>query len=101
MGTELIGVTVGECANPRRAIPSAIKKTFWRILIFYVGGVFCIGLLVASNDPGLFVANKASTSAAASPFVVAVRRMGIDVLPGFLNGCILWCVLAPSALGTV
>ena len=30
MGTELIGVTVGECANPRKNIPSAIKKTFWR-----------------------------------------------------------------------
>lgn len=29
---QLIGVTVGECSNPRRNIPSAIKKTFWRIL---------------------------------------------------------------------
>lgn len=31
------GVTVGECSNPRKNVPSAIKKTFWRILIFYVG----------------------------------------------------------------
>jgi hypothetical protein len=26
MGTELIGVTVGEASDPRRNIPSAIKK---------------------------------------------------------------------------
>ena len=28
MGTELIGVTVGEAKNPRKTVPSAIKKTF-------------------------------------------------------------------------
>lgn len=36
MGTELIGVTVGEAENPRKNIPRAIRRTFWRILIFYV-----------------------------------------------------------------
>lgn len=36
MGTELIGVTVGEAENPRANIPRAIRRTFWRILIFYV-----------------------------------------------------------------
>ena len=96
MGTELIGVTVGECANPRRNIPSAIRKTFWRILVFYVGGVFCISLLVASNDQNLFVANRAGTSAAASPFVVAVTGMGIKVLPSILNAAILIFVLSAA-----
>lgn len=28
MGTELLGVTVGEAKNPRKTVPSAIKKTF-------------------------------------------------------------------------
>lgn len=96
MGTELIGVTVGECANPRRNIPSAIRKTFWRILIFYIGGVFCISLLIASNDQRLFVANRASASAAASPFVVAVSGMGIKVLPSILNAAILIFVLSAA-----
>ena len=53
-----------------------------------VGGVFCISLLVSSNDEGLFVASKAGTSAAASPFVVAVKSMGIQALPSILNGAI-------------
>jgi amino acid transporter len=50
IGTELIGVTVGEAENPRRNIPRAIRKTFYRILIFYIGGVFVIGLVVPSTD---------------------------------------------------
>lgn len=50
IGTELIGVTVGEAQNPRRNIPIAIRRTFYRILVFYVGGVFVIGLVVPSTN---------------------------------------------------
>lgn len=50
IGTELIGVTVGEAQAPRKNIPIAIRRTFFRILIFYVGGVFVIGLIVPSTD---------------------------------------------------
>ena len=31
IGTEILGVTVGEAENPRVAFPRAIKRTFWRI----------------------------------------------------------------------
>ena len=50
IGTELIGVTVGEAENPRKNIPKAIRRTFLRILIFYVGGVFVIGMIVPSTS---------------------------------------------------
>lgn len=50
IGTELIGVTVGEAQAPRKNIPIAIRRTFFRILIFYVGGVFVIGLIVPSTN---------------------------------------------------
>ncbi|KAJ7905440.1 dicarbixylic amino acid permease [Mycena olivaceomarginata] len=73
-GTELIGVTVGEAQNPRKNIPIAIRRTFFRILVFYVGGVFVIGLVVPSTDTTLFTANKSKTGAAASPFVVAAAN---------------------------
>lgn len=36
LGTELVGVTVGEAQNPRKVIPRAIKLTFWRIVVFYI-----------------------------------------------------------------
>lgn len=46
LGTELVGVTVGEAENPRRNIPRAIKLTFWRILVFYVCSVFLLCMIV-------------------------------------------------------
>lgn len=50
IGTELIGVTVGEAQNPSKTIPSAIRRTFFRIVVFYIGGVFIIGLIVPSTN---------------------------------------------------
>ncbi|KAJ9100712.1 hypothetical protein QFC20_005405 [Naganishia adeliensis] len=96
IGTELIGVTVGEARDPRRAIPRAIKSTFWRILVFYVGGIFVVGLLVPSNSTALAGANKSAANAAASPFVVAIRLAGIKFLPAFINGCILLFVFSAA-----
>ena len=85
LGTELVGVTVGEAQNPRKVIPRAIKLTFWRILVFYVVSVLLIGMLVPyDSDRLVFAATKATTGAAASPFVVAVQEAGIQVLPGFM-----------------
>lgn len=33
-GTELVGIAAGETDNPRKTVPAAIKKTFYRILFF-------------------------------------------------------------------
>ena len=63
LGTELVGVTVGEAQNPRRTIPRAIRLTFYRILFFYVLSVFLLGMLVPYNSPELAFATKSSTSA--------------------------------------
>ncbi|KAF2104615.1 amino acid permease Dip5 [Rhizodiscina lignyota] len=89
LGTELVGVTVGEAQNPRKVIPRAIKLTFFRILFFYCISVLLLGMIVPYNSPQLVFANKQASNAAASPFVVAISISGIKVLPGFLNGCFL------------
>ena len=96
MGTELIGVTVGEAENPRKNIPRAIKRTFFRILVFYVGGVFVIGLIVPSTAKDLFIATQQKTGAAASPFVVASKMLGIRALDHVINGAILIFVLSAA-----
>jgi len=96
LGTELVGVTVGEAANPRKVIPRAIKLTFYRILLFYVVLVFLLGMLVPYNSPDLKEANKSSNSATASPFVVAIKLSGIKALPGILNACILIFVFSAA-----
>lgn len=96
LGTELVGVTVGEAQNPRRNIPRAIKLTFYRIMVFYVVSVFLLGMCVPYNDSSLVFATKASTSANASPFVVAISNAGIKVLPQIINAAILLFILSAS-----
>ena len=96
LGTELVGVTVGEAQNPRKTIPRAIKLTFYRILFFYVLSVLLLGMIVPYNSESLaFAIDKGTTTAAASPFVVAIQIAGISHLPGILNGCI--CIFVFSA----
>jgi amino acid transporter len=89
LGTELVGVTVGEAQNPRRTIPCAIKLTFYRILVFYVLTVFLVGTLVPFNSKKLAFAVNADSSAAASPFVVAIELASIPALPHIFNASIL------------
>ncbi|KAG2051886.1 dicarboxylic amino acid permease [Suillus hirtellus] len=96
IGTELIGVTVGETENPRRNVPRAIRRVFFRILVFYVGGTFVIGLTVPSNSSALFVASTSPAGAAASPFVVATTIAGIKVLNHIINAVVLIFVLSAS-----
>lgn len=96
LGTELIGVTVGEAQNPRKTIPRAIKLTFYRILFFYVLSVFFLGMLIPYNDPALIKANSATTSAKASPFVIAIANAKIPHLAGIVNACILLFTFSAS-----
>lgn len=96
LGTELVGVTVGEAQNPRKAIPRAIRLTFFRILFFYCLSVLLLGMIVPYNSKLLIFSNNNVSNASASPFVVAITISGIKVLPGFLNGCILLFVFSAS-----
>lgn len=96
LGTELVGVTVGEASNPRRNVPRAIKLTFWRIVIFYIVSVFFLGMCVPYNDSDLVFATKAGTSAAASPFVVAIKNAGINKLDHIINGAILLFIFSAA-----
>ncbi|KAH8999013.1 amino acid permease/ SLC12A domain-containing protein [Lactarius hatsudake] len=86
IGTEIVAIAAGEAKNPRRNIPKAIRRVYIRILLLYIGGVTVIGLLVPSNDPGLALG---SGTAAASPFVIAIKRSGIKALPQIINACLL------------
>ncbi|OJJ67374.1 hypothetical protein ASPBRDRAFT_200092 [Aspergillus brasiliensis CBS 101740] len=96
LGTELVGVTVGEAENPRKSIPKAIKLTFFRIVVFYILSVLLVGTLVPYNSKELIFATNQSSSAAASPFVVAIQLAGIPVLPHILNACILLFVFSAA-----
>ncbi|CAK1364308.1 Dicarboxylic amino acid permease [Cercospora beticola] len=96
LGTELVGVTVGEAQNPRKNIPRAIKLTFWRICVFYILSVLFLGMIIPYNSEFLLQAKGSKTSAAASPFVAAIRSASIPSLPGILNACILIFVFSAA-----
>lgn len=75
-GVELVAVAAGEAENPRKNIPKAVRRVFWRILFFYVLGTLAIGVLVASNDPHLLKAQKDSAAGAAqSPWVIGIQNV--------------------------
>ncbi|KAF2771662.1 amino acid permease [Teratosphaeria nubilosa] len=92
-GTELVGIAAGECANPRKTVPAAIKKTFYRILFFFVGTIFFIGLLVPYDNQELL---SGETSAASSPLVIAAKLAGVKVLPSIINAVLLTVVLSAA-----
>ncbi|KAH7037691.1 amino acid permease [Microdochium trichocladiopsis] len=96
LGTELVGVTVGEAQNPRKTVPRAIKLTFYRIVFFYVISIFLLGMCVPYNSPKLAFALKATTGASASPFVVASQLANIAYLDHILNACILVFVFSAA-----
>lgn len=92
-GTELVGLAAAETANPRKSLPTAVKQVFWRISLFYVVSLFIVGLLVPYNNPELL--NKTNNAdAVASPFVIAIKSAGIDVLPSVFNAVIMVAVLS-------
>ncbi|KAA1080272.1 hypothetical protein PGT21_007119 [Puccinia graminis f. sp. tritici] len=88
LGVEAVAIIAGEAENPRKTIPKAIKRVFFRILIFYIGGVTVAGLLVPSNSPRL-ASVRGHGTAQASPFVIAINNGGISVLPDIVNAVIL------------
>nr|POE49311.1 arginine permease [Quercus suber] len=92
-GTELVGIAAGETDNPRKTVPAAIKKTFYRILLFFVGAIFFIGLLVPYTNDSLL---STASDATASPFVIAAELAGVKVLPGLINGVLLCVVLSAA-----
>ena len=89
-GVETVAVAAGEAENPRKNIPKAVRRVFWRILFFYVLGSLAIGMLVPYDDPNLLDAQASGApGAAASPWVIAIRNAGIPVLDSIINVVIL------------
>jgi amino acid permease len=59
-GIELVAVAAGESAKPYKAVPRAIKATFFRILLFYILTILTIGLCINYQDETLLTASFSS-----------------------------------------
>ncbi|KAH9940775.1 general amino acid permease 1 [Epithele typhae] len=84
-GMELVAIAASETQSPRRNIAKAVRRVFWRILVFYLLGVFVTGLIVPYDDPNLL---QSTGNAAQSPYVIAMNLAGIKILPHIVNAMV-------------
>ncbi|PYH77583.1 hypothetical protein BO82DRAFT_423363 [Aspergillus uvarum CBS 121591] len=89
-GPDYVSMAAGEAQNPRVTMPRAFNTVFYRLTTFFVLGSLCVGVLVPYNDPELTAAlGSGEAGAAASPYVVAMNRLGVGVLPHIVNALVL------------
>lgn len=89
-GPDYVSMAAGEAENPRVVMPRAYNKVFGRLMAFFVLGSLAVGINVPYNDPELKDAfSNGRPGAAASPYVVAMNRLGITVLPDIVNALVL------------
>ena len=83
-GTELIGITAGETADPKTTIPRATNDIIWRILVFYIGALGVIMAVVPWN----------TIDGESSPFVQIFDSVGVHAAAGILNFVCLTAVMS-------
>ena len=83
-GTELIGITAGETAEPRTTIPKATNSIIWRILVFYICALGVIMAVVPWN----------TIDGTSSPFVQIFDSVGVHAAAGILNFVCLTAVMS-------
>lgn len=89
-GPDYVSMAAGEAENPRKVMPKAFNGVFYRLTAFFVLGSLAVGILVPHNDQTLkdaFV--NGLPGAAASPYVVAMDRLKIVILPDIVNAMVL------------
>ncbi|EHL03161.1 putative General amino acid permease AGP2 [Glarea lozoyensis 74030] len=89
-GPDYVSMAAGECENPRKVMPKAFNGVFYRLTAFFVLGSLAVGILVPHNDAELKAAfQDGKPGAAASPYVVAMNRLQIRILPDIVNAMVL------------
>ncbi|KAI1774364.1 amino acid permease/ SLC12A domain-containing protein [Hypoxylon cercidicola] len=89
-GPDYVSMAAGEAENPRVVMPRAFNAVFYRLTTFFMLGSLCVGILVPFDDAELTQAfANSEPGAAASPYVVAMNRLAIPILPHIINAMIL------------
>ncbi|GAA5805953.1 hypothetical protein HPULCUR_011480 [Helicostylum pulchrum] len=86
-GTDIVGVSAGESANPRKAIPQAVKSVFIRIIFIYILSVFIMGMLIPWNDPHNL--SMSGRNVTVSPFTMVFQLAGLKGADSVVNAVIL------------
>lgn len=97
-GVSAISFLAGETQNPRRSIYTAGKRIFYRVFVLYMLTVISLTLILSSEDSAI---SSPTGDAAGSPFVIAIQRSGIKVLPSIINAIVLSSAFSAANLGLV
>lgn len=93
-GTELIAVAAGEAKEPRKSVPKAIKATFWRLLIMFIGTITIMAFLFPREQLGLN-----SDSISTSPFVLLLSQINIPYAEDIIRFVIITALLSSASAG--
>ncbi|KAF2650805.1 general amino acid permease-like protein AGP2 [Lophiostoma macrostomum CBS 122681] len=97
VGPEYISMVSGEAKRPRTYIKNAFKTVYLRFGLFYILGALCVGIVIPYNDPtlvGILQTGAGSGTAAASPYVIAMKNLGIGILPDITNALLVTSIFS-------
>lgn len=89
-GADMLGIIAGEISQPRKNIALAAKRSYVRIYLFYIGGIFFMNSLCASDNADLVeAAASGAAGAAASPWVIGIKSVGVHGLDSLVNAIVM------------
>jgi L-asparagine transporter-like permease len=85
-GIEVVGSAAGEAANPKVAVPKALRRTLLVLVLFYVVGLALVVGIVPWTQIGLVE----------SPFVRVFQTVGIPAVSHIMNFVVLTAALSSA-----
>jgi len=85
-GIEVVGSTAGEAADPKVAVPKALRRTLGALVLFYVAGLALVVGIVPWMKIGL----------GESPFVLVFQTVGIPAASHIMNFVVLTAALSSA-----
>src|SRR6266849_245321 len=85
-GIEVVGSTAGEAADPKVAVPKALRRTLTVLVLFYVAGLALVVGIVPWTQIGL----------GESPFVRVFQTVGIPAASHIMNFVVLTAALSSA-----
>ena len=86
LGLEIVGVTAGEAADPKTAVPRALRRTLAFLALFYLGGLALVVGIVPWEE---IRPDK-------SPFVTVFQKVGIPAASHVMNFVVLTAALSSA-----
>lgn len=88
-GTEIIGLAAGECKDPEKSIPLAVRNVTWRIIALYIIPISLLISILPWDKAGLDE----------SVFAVALANYGLENFSAFFAFVVLTAALSCSNSG--